>query len=475
MNRVRLIVCVLGLLACGAAAAQEFDTVIRNGRVMDPESGLDAVRQVGISRGKILAISTEPLKGKRIIDATGLVVAPGFIDLHQHAWDEQSQHFKIRDGVTSVLELEVGTGDVDKWYQKWKGKLPFNYGVSVGHIPVRMKVMGDFPSFLPKSDAKAATVIASVEQLELLRKGIARGLDQGAVAVGFGIAYTPAASQWEILEMFRVAAKYDAACHVHIRERRERSVLGVQEVLADSVISGAPLHLVHVQATGAKESPALLQMVSEARAQGCDVTAEVYPYTAGMTDIKSSIFAEGWQETFEIGYDQLQWGETGEKLNEETFRKYRKTGGLVIVHLNSENVVTNAVKHPVAMIASDGLEGHPRNAGTFARILGFYVREQGELSLMEALRKISLMPAMRLEQRVPSMKNKGRVRIGADADLTIFSPNTVTDLATYSSAKKSSEGIPYVLVGGTLVVKDGKIVEGKFPGKAIRAIRAVRR
>jgi len=436
---------------------------------MDPESGLDAIRNVGISEGKIRAISTGALEGKKVISAEGLVVAPGFIDLHQHAWDEESVRFKIRDGVTSVLELEVGADDVDKWYQKYEDKLPFNYGVSVGHIKVRMRVMGDFPSFLPKSDSKAATIVASPEQVKKLKAGISRGLDQGAVAVGFGIAYTPAATRREVLEMFRVAGKYDACCHVHIRERREKSVEGLQEVIANSAISGAGLHIVHIQSTGAAETPDLLRIVGDAQTQGMDVTAEVYPYTAGMTDIKSSIFADGWRKTFNAEYSDLQWGETGERLTEETFHQYRKTGGLVIIHMNTENVVTNAVKHPSTMIASDGLKGHPRNAGTYARILGFYVREHDNLDLMTALRKISLMPAMRLEKRVPAMKNKGRIKVGGDADLAIFDPKMVTGKATFTSAKEFSTGIPYVLVGGTVVVKNGEIVEGTFPGKAIRA------
>ena len=179
---------------------------------MDPETDLDAKRNVGITGGKIQNISEEALSGKRAIDATGLVVAPGFIDLHQHAWDEESIRLKIRDGVTSVFELEVGTANVDTWYEKYEGKLPFHHGVSVGHIPVRMKVMGDFPSFLPSANSKAATVAAMPEQIAAMRKEVRKGLESGAIAVGFGIYYTPAASHWEILEMFHAAAEGRASC-----------------------------------------------------------------------------------------------------------------------------------------------------------------------------------------------------------------------------------------------------------------------
>ena len=469
MNPVRWCLVISLLLLSPLAAQEHYDLVVNGGRVMDPESGLDGIRHVGISNGKITSLSEAALQGKETIDASGLVVAPGFIDMHQHAWDDESLRMKIRDGATSVLELEVGTDKVDAWYEKYEGKLPFHHGVAVGHIKVRMRVMGDFPSFLPKSDSKAATVEATPGQIDEIMAGVQSGLDQGAVAVGFGLAYTPAASRWEIIEMFRVASANDAACHVHIRTRRKESIDGVAEVIAAAAISGASLQVVHLQATGAGETPKLLQMVTEARSNGIDVISEVYPYTAGMTDIKSAIFEDGWKDDFGLDYSDLQWGATGERLTEGTFRNYRETGGLVIVHSNTEEIVTDAIKHPTALIASDGLKGHPRNAGTFARVLGFYSRERGELDLMTALRKISLMPAQRLEQRVPAMKNKGRIKVGADADLTLFDPESISDNATFTDPEKMSSGIPFVIVGGTIVVRDSKIVEGALPGKAIRA------
>ncbi|MCB1234989.1 MAG: amidohydrolase family protein [Verrucomicrobiae bacterium] len=456
-----------------AAVGQEFDLVLRGGRVMDPESGLDSIRDVGVSGGKIRAISEAALKGKEIVDATGLAVAPGFIDLHQHALDEESIAFKIRDGVTSVLELEVGAAEVAKWYAEREGKWPVNFGVSVGHIPVRMKVMGDFPSFLPKSDSKAATEPATDAQIAAMKAGISKGLDEGAVAVGFGVRYTPVATPQEILEMFRVAGERGASCHVHLRDRGDRgvrnAVSAAEEVIAAAALSGAPLQIVHLQAIGAGATPVLLEMVGDAQARGLDVTAEVYPYTAGMTDIKSSIFAEGWRDEFGLDYGDLQWGATGERLTAESFRKYRETGGLVIVHSNPESTVTFALKHPAAMVASDGLVGHPRNAGTFARMLGHYARDRRELTPMEALKKISLMPAQRLEKRVPAMRNKGRIQVGADADLTVFDPESVIDRATFTEPKTASEGIPFVIVNGAVVVRDGEIVEGALPGRAIRA------
>src|ERR1700674_6079 len=139
-----LLLCLAALVPKSRLAADEaYDIAILNGRVMDPESGLDAVRNVGIRAGKIAAISATPLSAKSIIDAKGLVVAPGFIDLHEHGQEARNYEFQARDGVTTSLELEAGTDDVDRWYATREEKSLINFGVSIGHIPVRMKVLGD--------------------------------------------------------------------------------------------------------------------------------------------------------------------------------------------------------------------------------------------------------------------------------------------------------------------------------------------
>lgn len=451
------------------AADEPFDLVIRGGRVMDPESGLDAVRGIGIRDGMIVAISEGPLSGREVIDARGLVVGPGFIDLHQHAFDEESIRLKARDGVTSILELEAGTAGVARWYGERAGVSRLNHGVSAGHIPVRMKVMGDLPSFLPKSDSRAATRTASQDELEELRRELARGLTEGAAAVGFGFGYTPAATEAEIEAMFEVAAAHRAGCHVHLRGRRDEAVEEVRRLAEMATRTGAPLHVVHLQATATTSTPALLRLVADLQATGRDVSCEVYPWTAGMTEIQSPLFNEGWEERYGISYGDMQWGATGERLTPASFARFRQTGGLVIVHSNREETVTGAVSHPLAMIASDGLPGHPRNAGTYARMLGFYVRERGVLDLRTALAKMSLMPARRLETRVPSMKKRGRVQEGCFADLVIFQPETVGSPATYEDAARPSGGIPWVLVAGTAVVRNGRLVEEARPGRSLRA------
>jgi N-acyl-D-aspartate/D-glutamate deacylase len=462
----------LAVLRHVGASPKDFDLVILNGRVIDPESRLDAVRNIGITDGRIQAVSAKPLSGRAAIDAKGMVVAPGFIDLHEHGQIPENYRAQAMDGVTSSFELEVGTADVDRWYAEREGKAAVNYGVSIGHIPTRMAVMGDQGEWLPSGPA--ATRKAKDEEIEEMKRRIERGLNQGAVAVGFGPAYTPAATHWEVMEMFRVAAKGNASCHVHLREAREPAIGALGDVIAAAAVTGAPLHVVHVNSTGTQWTPRLLKIIADAQSRGLDVSTECYPYTAGMTRIESALFDEGFQERLGVDYKDLQWPETGERMTPESFARFRKQGGGVIIFSNTDEMVRVAVTSPLTMIASDGIayqngKGHPRAAGTYSRILAQYVRKEKALSLTEAVNKMSLMPARRLERRVPAMKNKGRIKIGADADVVVFDADRVTDRATYDKPMDYSEGYKYVLVNGQAVVKEGKLQEGLTPGRAVRA------
>jgi N-acyl-D-aspartate/D-glutamate deacylase len=458
-----------------AFAADEYDVVVASGRIMDPESGLNAVRNLGIKSGKVVAISTGPLHGRNTLDAKGLVVAPGFIDLHEHGQDPHSYQFQAHDGVTTSLELEVGTDDVRRWYADRENKSLINYGVSAGHIPVRMRVMHDSGTFLPSGDA--AHREASPEQLHEIEEGIESGLKNGALAVGMGVNYTSAASHEEIIEVFRIASKYHTPVHVHLRYagilEPTNGLAGLEEVLAAAAATGAPLHVVHITSMGLRDTPQLIAMVEGAQKSGLDVTTECYPYPASSTKIETAIFDAGWQERMGISYHDLQWTDTGERLTAETFEKYRKQGGLLVIYNIPESAARTAVSNPMVMIASDGVGStgpkvHPRGQGTFSRVLGHYVREEKALDLMTALRKMTLMPAMRLEKRAPMFQKKGRIKVGADADLTIFDPDKIIDRATFEQPLQYSDGIRYVLVNGVPVLRDGELVAGVFPGKPAR-------
>jgi N-acyl-D-aspartate/D-glutamate deacylase len=465
------------LVLPGAGAERPFDLVIRGGRVMDPESGLDALRDVGVRDGRIAAIAPGPLEGRTAIDARGLVVAPGFIDLHAHGQDAENFALRAVDGVTAALELEIGTADVDRFYAEREGKALVHFGASVGHVPVRMAVMADAEAFVPAANAAAATAVASDAQIEDVKARLRRGLDRGALAMGMGIQYTPAASRWEIVEAFREAARAGASVHVHLRYNGVKEPLGsttaLEEVVAAAAITGAPLHVVHVHSTSLGATARHLRLIEEARSRGLDVTTECYPYTAGMTDIASGVFDEGWRESLGIDYQDLLWAATGERLTAETFARYRKTGGLVAVFSIPEEAVRAAIAQPLVIVASDAVmregKGHPRSAGTNARLLGEYVREQKALPLMDALAKVTLLPARRLEKRAPVFKDKGRLRVGADADLTLFDAAAVRDRATWSEPTLPPAGIPYVIVAGVPVVERGVRRTDALPGRGLRA------
>ncbi len=461
-------VVLFGVLLAAAVYGQEYDVVLAHGRVMDPASGLDGVRFVGIRGGKIAAISEAPLPGRTVVDASGLVVAPGFIDLHSHGQTPENYRFKARDGVTTALEMEVGVAPVPEWYRAREGQALINFGATSGHIPARMAVMHDSGTLLPHDTAKGA---ATPEQRRQTFDLVRRGLDDGALGIGMGIAYVPLATRAEILELFGLAAERKTALYVHIRNGGpvEPGVIdALQEVIADAAATGASLHVVHITSMGLRETALCLHMIAGARRSGLDVTTEMYPYTAGMTDLGSAVFDEGWQaKQGGIGFGDLQWALTGERLTAESFARYRRQGGMVAIHSIPEEVVRQAIADPLTMIASDGIldhgKGHPRAAGTYARVLGRYVRDQHALTLMEALRKMTVMPADRL-----GIRTKGRIAVGADADIAVFDPARVMDRATFENPAQYSEGIEFVLVNGTLVVKGGELVDGVAPGLAVR-------
>jgi amidohydrolase family protein len=473
---IRRFAVVLALAACFslAASAQQYDIVINNGRVMDPETGLDAIRNVAIQDKKIVAVTTGALQGKVVIDATGLVVAPGFIDLHSHGQDAENYRYKAMDGVTTALELERGVFPVAPWYAERAGKALINYGASSGHIPVVMNVLHDTGTFLPRDHAVSDTATPA-QQAEILAE-LEQGLREGGIGIGMGLAYTPAQSPANILRVFELAAKWREPIFVHMRTAGGLTpgvVDSLQEMIADAAITGASVHIVHINSMSNKLTPLTLAMIHGAQARGLDVTTEAYPYIAGATRLESSVFNPGWQKQLDISYGDLQWVATGERLTEESFNRYRKQGGSVILFTNTEEMVRKAMADPIVMIASDGLlsngQGHPRSAGTYARVLGVYVREQKVLTLMEAIRRASLAPAQRLEAFTPQMKHKGRLQVGADADIDIFDPATVIDKATFQKPDQYSQGFRYVLVGGLPVVRDGKIDESTLPGQPIRS------
>lgn len=477
--------CAVALMAVTEAdsgTTQTYDLVIANGRVIDPESGLDGVRHIGIAGDRIAAISQEALQGRDTIDAGGLVVSPGFIDIHRHAIGDNSYRYAVRDGVTSAFELEIGAPDVDAWYRMMGPARLINFGVSSGHIGARMKVLGDKGFLLPTGPGRGPATEAQIAEI---LKIVGDGLSAGAVSAGMGLAYTPGAAAEEIVGVLRVAARHGAFVHTHLGGG---GLATFERLLTAARDLGASLHIAHINSTAGGEVQAYLDAIQAARARKQDVTTEVYPYTAGASLIQSALY-DGWEKLPDEAFARMQWAATGERLTRETFAKYRAQGGSVISHSNTEAWLRIGIADPLPMFGSDGGRDlndnptHPRASGTFARVLGQYVRVDRVLTLHEALRRMTIEPARRLQSRVPEMRDRGRIRVGAFADITVFDPATVIDKSTYVDASQYSQGIIHVLVNGLPVVRGGdfetraqlqgqRIVIGTaVPGRPVRAPR----
>ena len=465
----------------------EYDIVIKNGHVMDPDTEFEGIRNVGIIGDRIAEITQDDIKGKFEIDATDLVVSPGFIDLHVHGMTNKAHEYQVRDGVTTALELEGGRAFLGKWISAKSGNSIVNFGATVAHSTIRALAMERYKHFIDEGMSiiekegiespqlqklqinlgRSAYQALSQDEIQKMKPMLQSELELGALGIGVPVGYYPGSTNEEIFRVYELAAVYQAPIFSHTRGF---GMPGIHEAIANATTSGAPLHIVHANSLSLGEIQVTLDMVAAAQDRGLDITTEVYPYTAASTLLETALFDEGWQEELNITYEDLQWEATGERLTEATFQQYRKEGGVVIIHMMKPEWIVKGIKDEKTMIGSDGMPyapgAHPRTAGTFSRVLGRYVRDQKVISLMDALRKMTIMPAQRLEDISPMMRNKGRLQIGADADITIFDPNTIIDKATFKGLEYS-EGVKHVLINGVVVVENQQVIPKTYPGRAI--------
>ena len=490
------------LLFTATALATPYDVVIANGRVMDPETGLDAIRHVGISGRTIKAISTTPLQGTQEIDASGKVVAPGFIDLHTHSPTELGQYYQLFDGVTTALELEAGAYPVTEYGGQISDTPLINFGASVGYLNIRMRhksgisladaTATPWPQTLQGwlnalrfltsgADAALADTFkgpATEEDLAAMRAMLHAGIDDGALGIGLPLDYaSEAINARELRGVFEVAAERKVTVFIHVRRGINGDPTGLREALATAEDTGASVHICHISHNAMRNTELFLAEIRAAKQQGVDVTTEVLPYNAGSAPISSAVFGRDWQTVFGISYADVEWAATGERLTQETFNHYRQDDprGTVIHHYLKEEWTRRAIEEPGVIIVSDliAMQDKQKNVaphnGAFTRILGRYVREQGVIDLMSALEKMALLPAQRLEQAAPAFKHKGRLQIGMDADITVFNPDTIIDRATYRNPYQEATGLEAVLVNGTPVILEGELVKETWPGERLLA------
>jgi hypothetical protein len=453
--------------------------------VIDPETKLDAIRNVGILHGRIAMVSFDPIQGKETVNVSGMVVAPGFIDLHVHGVSNVEQEYQLHDGVTTAMELEWGIEHTGEWYKTRQGNALIHYGASVCWPFERMKAMDRYQSNVDELLVQVKNKEANrqnffhaagpsfledqtSEEIDQTLVNIKSTLDEGAIGIGVPIGYLPGTKPTEMYSVFELAGQVDALVFTHTREP---NILSIQEVIANATLTGAPLHIVHINSMSLGLIGFALDLVSDAGNKGFDITTELYPYTAASTGLLTAMFNEGWQQRLDIDYGDLQLASTGERLTKETFDRHRRTNQYVIMHMMKPEWIAKGIGEPGVIIGSDGMPyskfAHPRTAGTFSRVLGKYVREDQVLDLNTAIAKITLLPAKRLEEIAPMMRFKGRIQVGADADITVFDPNTIIDKATFEGGLEFSSGIEYVLVNGTFILKNGQTVPNVFPGQGV--------
>lgn len=466
-------------------AGPEYDLVVAGGRVIDPETKLDTIKNVGIIGNRIAQISSAPLRGRQVINASGLVVSPGFIDPHIHGISNKEQEYQLHDGITTALELEVGVPFLDEWYKTRQGKALINYGSSANWGFARMRALPGYANEAAELKQAIANETFNADmgmsavggsftkgidaaQTQTMLANIRADLAAGGIGIGLYIGYVPGAKPEEVFRVYQLAGEMQATIFNHVRDP---NLVYIQQAISDAMLTNTPMHLVHISSMMLSQIEVGIEMVQTAQKRGFPITAEIYPYTAGSTGLFTNMFAEGWQERLGIDYKDLQWAATGERLTKETFDTYRKTKGIVIFHAMKPDWVAAGIRAKGILIGSDGRPyaplAHPRTAGTFARVLSKYVREDKVLDLPAAIEKMTLLTAKMLETVAPAMRFKGRIQVGADADITIFNPNTVLDKATFDEGLKFSQGIEYVLIGGVLVLKNGQTIPGVFPGQAV--------
>lgn len=493
----------------------EFDVVLRGGRVVDPESGLDAVRDVAVIGDRVARIGRDLPPARLELDVAGQVVTAGFVDVHSHAYDLGSLRLQAMDGVTTALELEAGITPVATAYEEAaRAGRPVNYGFAASWAMARMQELtggrlGGDPAELFRHFADPAWRRAAVPaETDRVLARLEADLADGALGIGVLAGYAPGVDPAEYLRIAVLAARAGAPTFTHSRDLAEFTpqtlIDGAEEIVRAAGETGAHMHYCHVNSTTLRHADRVLSLVERAQRAGSRVTTEAYPYGAGMTVIGAAFLAPERLGERGLVPSDLTYAPTGERVADAArLRELRAAdpAGLAIIRfLNDDDpadreLLLRYLQFPGTVVASDAMPltwsrpspsagttpdpaawplpraafTHPRTAGTFGRSLRILTRDGGPLGLADALAKCSLGPARLLEGHVPAMRRKGRITEGADADIVVFDPATVTDQATYSASTRPTTGIRHVLVNGIFVVRDTRLVQDARPGRPVRA------
>ncbi|MCC5954438.1 MAG: amidohydrolase family protein [Acidimicrobiia bacterium] len=445
------------------------DLVLVGGRVLDPDSGFDRTADVGIDGDRIVSIGAD-LRGERTVDVAGLVVAPGFIDILSYQPNPTGIWVKVADGVTTNLGMHGMHIDAETFFSTYGSehhRPPCHYG-------------GAFDSAFARNQLGIGTEPATAAQRRQLQEVLASELEAGWIGVDVQPEYTPWVTTDEYIALAEVAADYGVPMFFHARysspnDPGQDNAAAIAEVLEVARASGAAVHVDHITSTGGTHTmDTSLATLEEARSEGIDVTACLYPYDFWATFLGSARFAPGWQERFEITYEDLVVPGTGERLTEASFARHQADNTLVAaMGAIPEHDVQVGLRTPWLMVGSDAIlepggNNHPRCAGTFSRTLGRYARDEGVIDLENAVAKMTILPARRLEQGCPALRRKGRLQLGADADITVFDPDHVSDRSTVDDPGKEATGIEWVVIGGEVVATPDGTDETHRPGQPLR-------
>jgi len=491
-----------GIAACAPSPdAQDYDVVILNGRVMDPETEFDGIRNVGIKDGRIVAITEESISGEQSIDATGHVVAPGFIDTHFHWQAPLGYKIGLRDGLTSSMDIEEGCAGttLGAWYEERIGRTAVNFGCASSHELARALVLdgltdadvsqGPMSALETRKRSGWSSTHPTLEQGNEILRIIDKGLQDGGLGIGSTVGYMrEGVTTRELYEVQKVAARYDRHTAVHTRFTPDDATfenLGAQEVIANALALDAPATINHYNNPGWKLAN---ELMSKLRDQGFNIWGEIYPYAAGSTTLNAVFLRpENWVEKLGHRYeDTMADAATGEFYTEESYEaglKANPTKEIILYKMPKEDAV-QWLRLKGTTMASDAMNAepsfgpwdtplselgnmHPRGAG--ARGASVRLARENDIPLMQIMEILSYNAAKYLgDTGLEAMQERGRIQEGMIADIVVFHPEKFTDNSTYENGSLPSTGMKSVLVDGTVVLEDDNVIMDAFPGQPIR-------